>query len=1142
MKKNAKLLVLGVGALMLLASCGTTGKTSSPAPGSSDSVDVSRTITVSASDLVQLDAPSRANPGEIVTVGASLVNEKAVLDGVFYNGKKAGKNEEGDFYFLMPDADVSLSATAHLVEGGVTPITTYSITNGVADVALMKGPTEAKEGEVITFSFLAKNGGIDLDGTASAEIPASEEGGEATPVEVAANEDGTFSLTMPASAIVIKAGYTRAAFRIRYTDSYNSISSVRQILPGTEDATSLDHYHATFGSRIRVTLTDNDYAKHRGIRIVESNQEIYPADGTLNCEFIMPAHEIHIEPIEDKIYYDVRLIGGDHLGMKLYTRREDDNGNAIYEECPSYQHEELDDAGNVVSTETRFKIQYGVNAYAKKTTDNAYSVLRLDYEYTYSSSWGGYTYNDKSQDVTPTDEGYYIVRLNNKPAEDTLVDLKVYEEDASLYQGQSFVGDWVTFSESNSSTSVATTSSRGFTIDSGGYMKYGTNTPRDLYAITAYNADTGVMGVKNQLDEDEDPGEIAFGKKSALWVQKSAPNTPIQNDPNSEEGVASAWNFSVKLEEGVASGDLEAVVANATSGFIAVDVVKKADRSHYAGAFINLTNGQYFLDVDFDLTNADDKITDISKSGSIFDVRGGDGAVLAKVGRTPSGTAAVYDGVDAIYAGDDLGSITLDGYGTATIGEKSVSYAYLNGSITLFSDNTYYELALNTTDHTYATQAKAAVPVGTYKGFNPYGDRTLSSSSYNSSYDGSFSNEGRSFKRGSTTYTVRRVSIDENGVGTLYLTNGGTIAFDDRFLIMNYSPTTPLGGTDIVVMIRQDESGSTTLEGISSDSKYVVIQAYSTASGNKEKAGALFYDERDANNRRAYFGVTITGYDGTGDPDFSSATTPTLLVKDSAGNELLCLKKGLAKGAEVGAFTGALGTITLDGFGGGTLVAEDGTTSSFTYGGGGTSISISSTDGTLSATIYALDLEARTYAASKTISLPEAGTFSKLNMYSNNTYDSLRSTTVSLAGSAFDSKSISSLGVAADGANFFMASSKMYKFSDNMIFSHYNGAADVSGNDMDIYCRIADGKKYSDYSFYGKCVRDGFHAASYYFGDEQIDAFFYDQSTTNVYFGVRFEKADGTTAYPNTDSSYQVIGSDGVAIYNVTSSGATAIK
>jgi hypothetical protein len=359
---------------------------------------------------------------------------------------------------------------------------------------------------------------------------------------------------------------------------------------------------------------------------------------------------------------------------------------------------------------------------------------------------------------------------------------------------------------------------------------------------------------------------------------------------------------------------------------------------------------------------------------------------------------------------------------------------------------------------------------------------------------------------------------------------------------MNYTPTTPLGGTDIVVMIRQDESGSTTLEGISSDSKYVVIQAYSTASGSKEKAGALFYDERDANNRRAYFGVTITGYDGTGDPDFSSATTPTLLVKDSAGNELLCLKKGLAKGAEVGTFTGALGTITLDGFGGGTLTAEDGTTSSFTYGGGGTSISISSTDGSLSATIYALDLEAHTYAESKTIALPAAGTFSQLNMYSTNTYDELRSSKVQLTASAFDSKSITSLGVAADGSNFFMASSGMYKFSDNIIFAKYRASSDVSGNDMYIYCRIADDKTYSDYSFHGACVRNSFHAASYYLGEEMMGSLFYDQATTNVYFGVRFEKADGTTAYPNSDSSYQVIGSDGVAIYNVTSDGATAIK
>lgn len=163
-----------------------------------------------------------------VTVNLNL-DENHELDSLKYSyeyywyGQKTFSDDvhkyNGTYIFRMPDADVTVTATLSY-EQPTVPTYTVTVDDSVKDYVSVD-KTEAEEGETVTVTATPEEGYVvdeivvEKTNNDEAELVAVAEEDKIT---VTKNDDGTYSFTMPAYAVTVKATFAPITYKVTYYD------------------------------------------------------------------------------------------------------------------------------------------------------------------------------------------------------------------------------------------------------------------------------------------------------------------------------------------------------------------------------------------------------------------------------------------------------------------------------------------------------------------------------------------------------------------------------------------------------------------------------------------------------------------------------------------------------------------------------------------------------------------------------------------------------------------------------------------------------------------------------------------------------------------------------------------------------------
>lgn len=611
-------------------------------------------ITVDAPDGVTVTVDEKAEEGALVKVVVDAGD--LILDSVTANGHACGLLEEGTYYFQMPAEAVTIVVTAHEAD---VPGTLYDLTVS-GSIALQGAKGSYEEGEEVSFSVLVDPGMV-LNGDVKIT---SDSFFSPTPVEheTSVGEDGNtvYSFQMPAFDVLVTGETTYGLYELVCEDP--NVSGIYAKAPGEEYASSVNGGVVAYKSEVEVRLKDTDTHLAKGIRIVETGEEIRAAEGEMSITFSMPHRNITVESLVDPYYRTIVGEASAHLTPDTYRLLED--GTYV-----------LDD--EFLAGETAYVKVEGVTA--------DYQVLSL------VAGYEG-AYGEETEDLLAAganEDGYYSYEITG---DSDLFFVRVEEKDMTAYADAPFLGSYLgveIYDAYNPDYDAwdwdGVDGDYAMTIDGSGIFSHRSYDAR----ILSYDETSGNIA----LEVDGESGAALYGENIFFSSYRL---TSIVSTDNL---------FAVRIQD----GDDPSIYTVEWNHFGTTQVIQvKRSGEVYATAYADLAAHTVHFGVDFVLNEGATSILDTSETGGYKIEKDGD--TLLEVG-TKDGEFVLLDGYQGTYVlegGTDI--LILDGTGKATyLGEEGLTYQIVDEThVTLKKGGETWDIELREGTYTVLAHHEAA--------------------------------------------------------------------------------------------------------------------------------------------------------------------------------------------------------------------------------------------------------------------------------------------------------------------------------------------------------------------------------------------------------------------------------------------------
>ena len=465
-----------------------------------------------------------------------------------------------------------------------------------------------------------------------------------------------YSFVMPDDDVTITAETTRANFKVSYSeDDSNLIYSIRQHKVGADYDVNVNDDFIEFGATVSVSLKNTDTLKAESLTIPQLKTTF---NDLSNIEFTMPAMNITFEVNSTDYLRDLIAVNSEHLTLSFYTTEDNITytpvTGAVYNEYVYVKVDGLSEDIDILSLEATYSGNETINL--------------LDSEYKY-------------------DDTYYRFKM---PLEDDLgVTVTVVEKDLTKFADAPFLGTYLGRNIWRGSTTTEALNSESYkaVIDGSGIF-----TLSEGIILDSYDDEAKIM-TGHGLESDTASKEYKIRYTDKLLF--SSYGLSLYSDLDCD-------NIYAVKKENESDSDDSYTVTYEVIGDKATVLQYYKDGEPYVGAFVDAENDKAYLNVRFDLLNETTSIIDKMAEYEIYDLD--TNQVVAHVTSTGSGGSSnrvFLDGLQGTYTGD-RGNLTLDGNGSATLGETSYSYTVNEeGNVELISGGTTITITLDTELNTY---------------------------------------------------------------------------------------------------------------------------------------------------------------------------------------------------------------------------------------------------------------------------------------------------------------------------------------------------------------------------------------------------------------------------------------------------------
>ena len=652
----------------------TTSDTTSDSSTTSDettSIVVNEySISVVPSDDIEVSVESKAQEGQVITVSLTYDSNDITILKVLANSVECGKRSQNEYYFKMPDQNVIISVEYrnnneyHKISMPVA--TSQAIT--LTDIDINQ---TFKEGSTIK-TRVSVTPGFNFHGELKATVGLS--GFNPYDLDIATeviDNETYYSFVMPDDDVTITAETTRANFKVNYSeDDSNLIQSIRQHKVGADYDVNVNDDFIEFGATVTVSLKNTNTLKAESLTIPQLKTTF---DDLSNIEFTMPAMNITFEVNSTDYLRDLIAVNSEHLTLSFYTTEDNITytpvTGAVYDEYVYVKVDGLSEDIDILSLEA---------TYSGNSTINL-----LDSEYKY-------------------DDTYYRFKM---PLEDDLgVTVTVVEKDLTKFANAPFLGTYLGKNIYRGSTTEVALNNESYkaVIDGSGIFNL-----KEGIILDSYDDETKTMtGHGQDSYSSSEEYTIRYTDKLLFSSFKLSLDSDIGYDNI----------YAVKKENESDSDDSYTVTYEVINQKQTVVQYYK-DGQPYVGAFVDAANDKVYLNVRFDLLNETTSIIDKMAEYEIYDLD--TNQVVAHVTSTGSGGSSnrvFLDGLQGTYTGD-RGNLTLDGNGSATLGETSYSYTVNEqGNVVLTLGGTTITIALDTELNTYTVISEQEAE-NDYQGF-----------------------------------------------------------------------------------------------------------------------------------------------------------------------------------------------------------------------------------------------------------------------------------------------------------------------------------------------------------------------------------------------------------------------------------------
>lgn len=652
----------------------TTSDTTSDSSTTSDettSIVVNEySISVVPSDDIEVSVESKAQEGQVITVSLTYDSNDITILKVLANSVECGKRSQNEYYFKMPDQNVIISVEYrnnneyHKISMPVA--TSQAIT--LTDIDINQ---TFKEGSTIK-TRVSVTPGFNFHGELKATVGLS--GFNPYDLDIATeviDNETYYSFVMPDDDVTITAETTRANFKVNYSeDDSNLISSIRQLKVGADYDVSVNDDFIEFGATVTVSLKNTDTLKAESLTIPQLKTTF---DDLSNIEFTMPAMNITFEVNSTDYLRDLIAVNSEHLTLSFYTTEDNITytpvTGAVYDEYVYVKVDGLSEDIDILSLEA---------TYSGNSTINL-----LDSEYKY-------------------DDTYYRFKM---PLEDDLgVTVTVVEKDLTKFANAPFLGTYLgrNIWSGSKTTDALNSDSYKAVIDGAGIFNL-----KEGIILDSYDDETKTM---------TGHGQDSYGSSEEYTIKYTDKLLFTSFGLSLDSDIDNDNIYAVKKENESDSDDSYTVTYEVISSKATVVQYFK-DGQPYVGAFVDAANDKVYLNVRFDLLNDTTSIIDTMAEYEIYDLD--TNQVVAHVTSTGSGGSSnrvFLDGLQGTYTGD-RGDLTLDGNGSATLGETSYSYTVNEqGNVVLTLGGTTITITLDTELNTYTVISEQEAE-NDYQGF-----------------------------------------------------------------------------------------------------------------------------------------------------------------------------------------------------------------------------------------------------------------------------------------------------------------------------------------------------------------------------------------------------------------------------------------
>ena len=652
----------------------TTSDTTSDSSTTSDettSIVVNEySISVVPSDDIEVSVESKAQEGQVITVSLTYDSNDITILKVLANSVECGKRSQNEYYFKMPDQNVIISVEYrnnneyHKISMPVA--TSQAIT--LTDIDINQ---TFKEGSTIK-TRVSVAPGFNFHGELKATVGLS--GFNPYDLDIATeviDNETYYSFVMPDDDVTITAETTRANFKVNYSeDDSNLISSIRQLKVGADYDVNVNDDFIEFGATVSVSLKNTDTLKAESLTIPQLKTTF---DDLSNIEFTMPAMNITFEVNSTDYLRDLIAVNSEHLTLSFYTTEDNITytpvTGAVYDEYVYVKVDGLSEDIDILSLEA---------TYSGNSTINL-----LDSEYKY-------------------DDTYYRFKM---PLEDDLgVTVTVVEKDLTKFADAPFLGTYLgrNIWSGSKTTDALNSDSYKAVIDGAGIFNL-----KEGIILDSYDDETKTM---------TGHGQNSYGSSEEYTIKYTDKLLFTSFGLSLDSDIDNDNIYAVKKENESDSDDSYTVTYEVISSKATVVQYFK-DGQPYVGAFVDAANDKVYLNVRFDLLNDTTSIIDTMAEYEIYDLD--TNQVVAHVTSTGSGGSSnrvFLDGLQGTYTGD-RGDLTLDGNGSATLGETSYSYTVNEqGNVVLTLGGTTITITLDTELNTYTVISEQEAE-NDYQGF-----------------------------------------------------------------------------------------------------------------------------------------------------------------------------------------------------------------------------------------------------------------------------------------------------------------------------------------------------------------------------------------------------------------------------------------